>query len=499
MATILLVDDNRDMLLVVGANLEDAGFKVVAAKDAPEAYACLENHSVDLVILDLMMPETSGFEILKQIRESDQWHNLPVLILSALDQVEARVNGMQQGADDFLVKPADFGELKARVSRLLFRNSGAVLEGELSSLSLAQVLQNLTISEKTGTLRITGKGSSAEIFIKEGKILGARTHYLQGTDALYFLLGLSTGRFGFSERVLPTESIPQDEEPPRIQTVLLDLAYFEDELARRQKFTPGRHQPLRVVGSWDDAIATEHEAVPLEKLFQAITENEGATLELLSKGGLAAPICLALAASILVEHGVLEISPSTAETPPPRDDTTDLDAKIERLLSALGGGAGALTSVHLLVFVEAQYWPVLLSLLRQIPDHFLTIGRDKHFQQLEMLKRGTLRLRLDGGEILMNLQILDKDREQGAALYHHAAGVLVWTGEEALESTLASLIERFRGAPKLISGVIVSPSYTGANDKPLVESSNSWSRAQPPTDLPELLDLLTRHDAEKVT
>ncbi len=493
------------MLLVTGAYLEDSGFKVATAKDGSEAYACLESLSVDLVILDLMMPETSGFDILKRIRESDQWHNLPVLILSALDQVEARVEGMQQGADDFLVKPADFEELKARVSRLLYRNSGAVLEGELSSLSLAQVLQNLVLSEKTGTLRITGKGVSAEILIRQGNIVGARAEPLQGTDALYHLLGLSKGRFGFSERVLAADSmgnsIQEDGAPPRIQTVLLDLAYFEDELARRQQFVPNKHQPLRVVDSLDESITAQHEVVPLDRLFQAIAKTEGTTLDRLFKDGLAAPIRLALAASILVEHGVIEIFGSAGETQQPIDNTTHLDSKIELLRRAYGGDGGAETSVHLLVLVHAQFWAKLLTLLREIPDHFLTIGREKHFQQLEMLRRGTLRLRLDGGEILLNLQILDKSREQGAALYQYAAGALVWSAseEEALQSTLAPLVERFRGAPKFINGIIVSPNLTGCKDMPLVEGSGRWAQAPSPTNLTELLDLLTRHYLVRAT
>lgn len=120
METILLVEDARDLALVIQRELERAGYRVITAFDGLEALEVLSSQpSPDLVILDWMLPGLDGLEVLRRLRLKLA---VPVLMLTARSDPTDRVVGLEMGADDYLVKPFNLPELLARV-RALFRRS----------------------------------------------------------------------------------------------------------------------------------------------------------------------------------------------------------------------------------------------------------------------------------------------------------------------------------------------------------------------------------------
>jgi len=118
---VLVVDDERHIVDFVAMGLKGRGIEVRRALDGPSALRELEEFRPDVVVLDLMLPGLSGLEVCRRMRAKS---NVPILILSARDEVEDRVGGLNLGADDYLVKPFAFEELAARVIALL-RRSGA--------------------------------------------------------------------------------------------------------------------------------------------------------------------------------------------------------------------------------------------------------------------------------------------------------------------------------------------------------------------------------------
>jgi len=118
---VLVVDDERHIVDFVVMGLEGRGMEVKGALDGPAALKDLEGFRPDVVVLDLMLPGLSGHEVCRRTRAKS---DVPILILSARDEVEDRVDGLNLGADDYLVKPFAFEELAARVVALL-RRSGA--------------------------------------------------------------------------------------------------------------------------------------------------------------------------------------------------------------------------------------------------------------------------------------------------------------------------------------------------------------------------------------
>lgn len=121
-AKILVVDDDEKITSLLRRSLAFEGYDVETARDGREGLQALMTSVPDLVILDVMMPELDGWEVCRRIRSSGI--QAPILMLTAKDEVQDRVRGLDLGADDYLVKPFALEELLARVRALLRRKSG---------------------------------------------------------------------------------------------------------------------------------------------------------------------------------------------------------------------------------------------------------------------------------------------------------------------------------------------------------------------------------------
>jgi DNA-binding response OmpR family regulator len=116
---VLLVDDDPGIRRTIGEGLELEGFRVVPASGGRAALAAVEAVGPAVVLLDLTMPDLDGLEVLRRLRE--QGDDVPVCVLSARDEVDDRVRGLQAGADDYVVKPFALEEVTARLQALLRR------------------------------------------------------------------------------------------------------------------------------------------------------------------------------------------------------------------------------------------------------------------------------------------------------------------------------------------------------------------------------------------
>ena len=117
---ILLIEDEEKVSALVKRGLEHERYNVDTAFNGTIGLKKAQNSTIDLIILDLMLPEIDGLSLLRQLRENEI--QTPVLILTAKDSIEDRIHGLNLGADDYLAKPFSFGELLARVRALLRRS-----------------------------------------------------------------------------------------------------------------------------------------------------------------------------------------------------------------------------------------------------------------------------------------------------------------------------------------------------------------------------------------
>ncbi len=132
--TILLVEDEPAIRTMVTMALERAGFTTMEAADATEAEHLLADRRPDLLLLDWMLPGTSGIELARRLRKDDYTKDLPVIMLTARSEEDDRIRGLEVGADDYLTKPFSPRELIARINAVLRRtvgdSAGGLLEAE---------------------------------------------------------------------------------------------------------------------------------------------------------------------------------------------------------------------------------------------------------------------------------------------------------------------------------------------------------------------------------
>lgn len=118
---ILLVDDEIDTLLPLKRSLEVEDYIIVGAGNGPEALIKAKTEIPDIILLDLMMPEMDGYEVCEKLKKDPMTKNIPVIMLTAKDAVRDKVKGLDIGADDYVTKPFNLNELKARVKSVLRR------------------------------------------------------------------------------------------------------------------------------------------------------------------------------------------------------------------------------------------------------------------------------------------------------------------------------------------------------------------------------------------
>lgn len=118
-ATILAVDDNVRNAKLLDGMLTPHGYNVILAYSGPEALDLVAQHSPDLIILDVLMPGMDGFEVAQAVRARPESRAIPILMLTALHEIEHKAQALKSGADDFLSKPFSLADLLARVHALL--------------------------------------------------------------------------------------------------------------------------------------------------------------------------------------------------------------------------------------------------------------------------------------------------------------------------------------------------------------------------------------------
>jgi len=177
---VLLIEDDPVLNQAVERQLLDAGYKVDTATDGREGSFFAEEYAVDLAIVDLGLPEVNGVEIIRRVRQAGK--SYPILVLTARDRWQDKVEALKLGADDYVVKPFHAEELLARVDALL-RRAGGWAQSEL-------VCGPLTLDTRTQDVRINGEPlelTSFEYKLLEYMMLraGEVVSKTQITEALY--------------------------------------------------------------------------------------------------------------------------------------------------------------------------------------------------------------------------------------------------------------------------------------------------------------------------
>ena len=154
MSKILVVDDDTAINELIKINLELSGYEVVSAFDGIQGFTLAKQEMPDLIVLDVMMPDVDGYTVAKRVRENTSTKDIPILMLTAMGQLQDKVKGFDIGVDDYLVKPFEMEELQVRV-RALLKRINAIPE----SIAVKELLTvgDITLLPEAYTVKINDK------------------------------------------------------------------------------------------------------------------------------------------------------------------------------------------------------------------------------------------------------------------------------------------------------------------------------------------------------
>jgi two-component system phosphate regulon response regulator PhoB len=164
-ARILVVEDERDIAALIAYHLTKDGYRVRTAEGGQEALQAVAAERPDLVVLDLMLPGFSGYEVLSELRRRDELADVPVVVLTARREESDRIKGLELGADDYLTKPFSPRELVLRVGAVLRRAQSPAVAGSGRTLRGGEIMIDLN------ALAVTVEGDPVDLTPTEYRLL----------------------------------------------------------------------------------------------------------------------------------------------------------------------------------------------------------------------------------------------------------------------------------------------------------------------------------------
>ncbi len=186
MERILIIEDEKDVNQLLAQTLQGNGYETVSARNGLDGISALQSQRFDMVLLDLMLPFKSGDEVLKEIRKDS---DIPVIVISAKDLVGTKIDLLTLGADDYITKPFDLGEVTARVISNLRRYHKKEQNKQLSYKELTLDTESKTLAVNGAALELTAKEYGImELFLQSPSKVFSKS-YLYETIWGYEYLG----------------------------------------------------------------------------------------------------------------------------------------------------------------------------------------------------------------------------------------------------------------------------------------------------------------------
>jgi class 3 adenylate cyclase len=301
---VLVADDNANSRQLVKDIIESIGYEAIVAQDGPAALLAAQTHSPDLVILDVNMPGMSGFEVCAALKSDPKMAQIPILMLTALSDVENRVTGLGLGAEDYLPKPFSPRELAARVNARLrskaetddLRNTKELIKQTFERFVSPSVVQKLL--QDPSQIKLGGQLQEVTVLFSdlEGfttisehtepeKLLGIlNTYHALIVSVIQSFSGTVDKFIGDGVMALYNTPLPQDDHPLRaVRTALqirgaLEAFYPQFEPEYRMRVNFGIHTGMVVVGNVGSPHLMNFTAV-------GDTVNVAARLQDMSAGG----------------------------------------------------------------------------------------------------------------------------------------------------------------------------------------------------------------------
>lgn len=254
---LLLVDDDAKSLRVMEVSLRNAGYAVTTAANGAEALAKVHGVRPSLILADTEMPVLDGYELCRRVKADEALAEVPFIFLTDEKSVEAKVRGLELGAEDYLTKPIYIKEVITRVRMVLQKRERDSLErkdkrrffGSLEDMGVVDLLQTIEIGRKSGVIRFERGHRKGTLWFVDGRVIDARAGQLHGDDAVFRLLTWEEGTFEIDFRRPERKPVIEGS----IQSLLMEGMRRVDEWGRMCEQLP----PLDTVFQVDYAELAE--------------------------------------------------------------------------------------------------------------------------------------------------------------------------------------------------------------------------------------------------
>ncbi|MCM2255405.1 MAG: response regulator [Vicinamibacteria bacterium] len=499
MARILVVDDEPIQLRVSAATLQKAGHAVMTTDDAHLAVSIAAREQPELIVLDLLMPGLTGFEITSQLGQDATTRDIPVLFVSSASSPEDRVRGLRSGGHDYLVKPFAADELVIRAERLLGPDRGDnCLSGRFGAYTVWDLLQHLEQSRLSGRLVAQSADGRAEIELDRGAVTRAHFSPWSGREAVLALLGQREGRFSFDSRGEDEAALDGAVAPLPLQDVMLEASWLLDELSVRRAELPEAFAPIRAtglaVGPWEDRYA----GLPLDAVLERASRPEATSLEALRRARPAPQLRLDLTVALLAERGLIDAGVGQKRLPTGAFDVASL--RVNSFLREEDEGTRdvmalallqkrSLGSVHVLLLAEPGAWPAVLDQFRRVPVDERTRPWRLLGDSLAVKGSGTGVLRRPEGLVSVHVQPLPDSANPTIAVFPLCTAVALCLGGGS-DRAAQAVIARLESSDREHRGLLLGPASEAERAVRLLRGTKRWRfHDQIPTTPPRWLTL----------
>ena len=201
--TILVVDGDTRSRKILEVSFKKSGYRVLMTESIAEAIETLKRETPDLIVSDTQLPDGDGFSFCKKVKEHSNWEHVPFLFLTEESSLPRKIKGLEIGADDYLTRPIYIKEVTTRAEVLLQKRDRKLLsegrveefEGELSEITLIDLVQTIDEEDRTGVIELRRGGRDGLIAFQDGDIVDASCGKLQGAAAVYRLMLWPAGDF----------------------------------------------------------------------------------------------------------------------------------------------------------------------------------------------------------------------------------------------------------------------------------------------------------------
>lgn len=460
MAKVLILELDPVFAAVVEDRLLVSGHEATLVTDPALAVSVATEGRADLLIMQMELPGVSGIEIVRQLKAQVETRSLPVVALSVSGDSADRVAALRAGVDDYLTTPCDPEELILRLDRLLGSRGGAppVLRGDLASHPIWELLQYVQQATKSGDLMIHGKKGSGRVRLARGRVISARWEKLRGYDALLAIVDMKEGRFQLSTETADPGA-PMPDDALRIQDVLIQSAWLDDQLARRREHLPATGASLERTAQSLPAIDEAFRSLPIEAVFAKIHQRSGVRLYDLVTGGDAAPSKVRLAVAWLAEQGAVGPVEQTVAEPLSTSEISSsvvIDVAVHNLLTAARDAGFDVTALPFLLLAEPGAWPDLQQLPASVPGFLRIEALRQLVEKTQEGHGGSTTFETDLGKLSLHVQPLAGARQLVEAIIPVCAGVLVWLHEAEDRELVRRVVDRLEAASGAAAGMLVA-------------------------------------------